>query len=137
MTKPSKAYKTMPVVICPCCQRPLPRISRQPIGEDRQVHWNSMQYIERRLLAACLLDHRRQPFREWRPMFMAEFGNMKYRQVMNAIRRLAPTGWIQRLSWGVYRLTQFAVEQLEWVDPKWTLTKIANTAQVPGTEEQP
>lgn len=135
MTKPSKAYKTQPVVICIACQRPLPRISRQPMPTDLVLRWNEMQYIERRLLATLLVDHRRQPYREWRGMFVAELGNMKYRQVMNAIRRLAPTGWVHRVSWGLYRLTPYAVEQLAWVPGTWTITKIAECAQALGTED--
>lgn len=136
MTKPSQAYKAMPDVPCPTCGHILPKMSRYPMPADLVLPWQRLQYIERRLMAACIIDHRRQPYREWRPMFMAETGNMKYRQVNNALRRLVPCGWVQRVSRGVYRITSYAAETLAWTArPHWTLTKIANTAQAPGTED--
>lgn len=136
MTRRSQAYKAMPDVPCPTCGHLLPKLSRYPMPEDLQLPWGRLQYPERRLMAACIIDHRQQPYREWRPMYMAERGNMKYRTVCNALRRLVPCGWLQRVSRGVYRITPYAVESLEWTHrPRWTITKITDCAQVPGTED--
>lgn len=135
MTKPSMAYRTMGTVCCPTCGRALPKISRQPINQDLALVWDEMIYIERRLVAACLLDHRRQAFREWRPMFMAEYGNMRYRQVQNALRRLVPCRWVERVSRGLYRISLHAVESMAWVPPRCTITKLVGTAQDKGTED--
>ncbi len=144
MTKPSTAYKSMPDVPCPTCGHIQPKVSRQPITASFQVHWNKggynglpgMIYTERKLLAGCITDHRRQPYREWRPLFMAQWANMKYRQVFNALRRLVPCGWVTHVRRGVYRITPMAVAELEWTNrPHWTQTKIKD-AQVPGTEDK-
>lgn len=105
------------------------------MNQDLGLAWDEMIYIERRLVAACLLDHRRQAFREWRPMFMAEYGNMRYRQVQNALRRLVPCRWVERVSRGLYRLSLHAVESMAWVPPRCTITKLVGTAQVKGTED--
>lgn len=138
MTKPSKAYQVMPDVPCPTCGHIMPKISRQPITASLQVHWDNMIFIERKLLAACLREHRLQPYQTWRCLPMAQKAFMDYRQVMNAIRRLVPTGWLQRVSRGLYRITPHAVAQLAWVHPRWTINKVAETttAQVQGTEDK-
>lgn len=66
---------------------------------------------------------------------MAEYGNMRYRQVQNALRRLVPCRWVERVSRGLYRISLHAVESMAWVPPRCTITKLVGTAQDKGTED--
>ncbi len=58
----------------------------------------------------CVYDHARDVYEEWDMLSIAEVGYIRYRQVSNAMRRLAPTHWVERVRVGRYRLTPSTVE---------------------------
>lgn len=135
-TDPAKIAKRKPVY-CPTCNRELPRIGRQPINEDMQLVWADMIYIERRLLAGMMLWHiNGHAYDIWAPDEAAQLANMKYRQVHNAIRRLAITGWIKRLGRGRYRLTELAVDTIDPMitSPRMTLAKLQDAQEAKGDQ---
>lgn len=119
---PSKGVQARDVdrpPLCPGCGRELPKLYIA-IPESMTLGWEGMQWIEQRLLVGIFTDHAqadlgtksRGAFGEWDPLAIAERSLMTYRQAHNALRRLVPTGWVQRVRRGVYRLTPHAVEQL-------------------------
>lgn len=119
---PSKGVQTDDVdrpPICAGCGRALPKLYTA-IPESLVLAWDHMQWIERRLLVGIFTDHAqagsssksRGEYGEWDPLSIAERSQMTYRQAHNALRRLVPCGWVQRVRRGVYRLTPYAVEQL-------------------------
>ncbi len=134
MPKASQAYKTMPDVICPTCGHTQPKMSRYPVPADLKLSWNSLQWIERMLMAALYLDHKRQPYRDWKPLPLAEYAHMTYRQVHNALRRLKACGWVHHVRRGVYRVSDEGLDRMKWVPAKYTQKKIAS-AQERGTED--
>jgi hypothetical protein len=102
--------------ICKGCGRPLP-VLREPIPVDLDLAWSNMMWIEKRALVAMMLDHvkgtrGRGEFAEWDMLAIGTAGLLMYRQVSNAMRRLVPCRWVERVRKGRYRLTPHAVEQL-------------------------
>ncbi len=89
---------------CPTCGQHVP--DRSPLD----LPWRRMQWIERRAVVAMMLDHLagprgRGPRAGWRMLELAPMAQLRYRQAVNAMRRLLRAGWVERPERGVYRLT--------------------------------
>lgn len=121
MSKWVQATNVSPPVICPTCNREMPR-TRTPVPEGMVLRYDEMQWIEKRLLVGLWLDHRRGSrgrgeYAEWDPMSIARVCLFKYKQAANALRRLKVTRWVQTVTRGVYRLTPETVESLDGLLP--------------------
>lgn len=121
--------KLPPVVFCDRCGRQMSRLASQPIPADFQVPWERLHYHEARALAGMMLHHGDDVYREWGLLDMARAARTRYRAVNNAVRRLVPCGWLQKVRRGVYRLTPMAVETIRpKLTPRMTVEKLVPRA---------
>ena len=120
-------------VFCDKCGRTMPRLLKTPIPQDLNVPWDDLVHDERWLLAGIWLRVGRRigPTAAFK-IGEATIDVLPRHRAYNAMRRLVPCGWVERVGWGTYRLTQRAVDKLTAQAAsakRLTLTQLSRTSE--------